>query len=259
MTDIYRSSLPMDYDEFAPTYAWSRRPHPWVLGPLGQVVRDLPADTAVLEIGCGTGNYIRGLAESRRDVTWVGLDLSGPMLREARAFGARAGFVRGNAGVAFPFADQAFHFAFAVDVVHHIDDLRRFFAEAYRVLCPGGRLVLFTDSEDTLKRRSLTVFFPEILSVELARYPRIQSLHDEADRSGFQLLEEKSATGHIPIDDSFVTGLAAKCASSMRLITSAEHELGMARVRSAQARGESWFSCYDVLEYLRPIPGAAPA
>jgi SAM-dependent methyltransferase len=136
-------------------------------------------------------------------------------------------------------------------------DLRRFFMEAYRVLRPGGRLVLFTDSEDTLKRRGLTIFFPEILAVELARYPRIEALHDEAARSGFRLLREGSATGQIPLEDLFVTNLAAKCASSMRLITPDEHVEGMARVRAAQSRGESWFSCYVVLEYVRPVSNAA--
>jgi SAM-dependent methyltransferase len=259
MSHARRYSSSMDYDEFAPTYAWARQPHAWVLDPLVRFVRDLPANTAVLEIGCGTGNYVRALAESCLALACVGLDLSAPMLREARASGSRVELVQGDASVAFPFADQAFHFVFAVDVVHHIGDLPRFFAEAHRVLSPGGRLVLFTDSEDTLKRRGLTIFFPEILSVELERYPTIESLHDEANRSGFRLLGAGSASGLVPLDDRFVTSLAARCASSMRLITPAEHEAGMARVRSAQARGESWFSCYDVLEYVRPGPGAASA
>ena len=253
MAETRRSLSTMDYDAFAPTYAWSRRPHSWVLRPLVEFVDRLPANTAVLEIGCGTGNYIRTLAASRLDFACVGFDLSGPMLREARAFGSRVGFVRGDAARAFPFADQSFHLAFAVDVVHHIDDLRRLFAEAYRTLHPDGRLILFTDSEDTLKRRSLTTFFPTILAVELARYPRILSLNKEANRSGFRLLRQGSATGSVPLDDAFVNSLAARCASSMRLITSAEHKQGMARVRRARERGESWFSCYDVLEYVRPV------
>jgi SAM-dependent methyltransferase len=242
----------MDYDVYAPTYAWARVPLAWVVEPLDSIVRDLPRAGKVLEIGCGTGNYIRALAAAHAGRHTIGFDLSLPMLREARRFASSAEFVRGDAATAYPFADETFSLAFAVDVIHHIDDSRRFFAEAFRVLAPSGRLVLFTDSEDTLRRRSLTEFFPEILPIEAARYPRISRLHAEAEVAGFCLSSQGEATGRIRLDRGFVDALEAKCSSAMRLISSAEHAAGMARVREARAAGKDWFSCYDVLMYKRP-------
>ncbi len=242
----------MDYDSYASTYAWARRPQAWVVKPLDSIVRDLPKATKVLEIGCGTGSYIRAVAEAHSELRTLGFDLSFPMLREARRFESSVEFVRGNAATAFPFADETFSLAFAVDVIHHIDDTRCFFAEAFRVLAPSGRLVLFTDSEDTLRRRSLTAFFPEILPIEVARYPRISRLHGEAKVAGFRLLSQGEATGRIPLDREFINALEAKCSSAMRLISPAEHAVGMARVREAGAAGKEWLSCYDVLMYKRP-------
>jgi SAM-dependent methyltransferase len=256
MTDSTRLHFPTDYDDYAPTYAWSRRALSWVLHPLTRLAGDLPADAALLEIGCGTANYIRALAELRLDTRCVGFDLSSAMLREARAFGSRVEFVRGDASVAFPFADRTYHLAFAVDAIHHIGDIPRFFDEVWRVLIPGGRLALVTDSEDTLTRRSLTTFFPEILAIELARYPRVPLLHEAAGRSGLRLVREDSATGQIPLDEDFVEALSAKCSSGMRLISAAEHAAGMARVRKAKELGQAWASYYDVLVYTR-APGAA--
>src|SRR2546427_4420819 len=165
------SSFPTDYDEYAPTYAWARWAVPWIVSPLARIVDALPADAAVLEIGCGTGNYIRGLAESRSELVYAGFDLSEAMLQEARGWGSKVTFVRGDAAKESPFPSQSFAAAFAVDVIHHIGDLPRFFTEAHRVLLPGGHLAIVTDSEDTLKRRSLTAFFPEILAIERIRYP----------------------------------------------------------------------------------------
>src|SRR5213593_2420250 len=81
-----------------------------------------------------------------------------PLLHEARSRGSKVTFVLGDAAKEFPFPNQRFGFTFAVDVIHHIEDLSCFFAEVHRVLVPGGHLMIVTDSRDTLKRRSLTAF-----------------------------------------------------------------------------------------------------
>ncbi len=247
-----RSSFPTDYDGYAPTYAWSRWAVPWVVSPLARMVHALPADGAVLEIGCGTGNYVRALAETRNDLVYAGFDLSEPMLHEARRRESSVTFVHGDAGKEFPFPKEEFSLAFAVDVVHHIEDLPRFFTESHRVLAPGGHLMIVTDSEDTLKRRSLAKFFPEILAIELMRYPTIARLHQEADRAGLRLDAQEQAVGRIPLDAEFLGRLEAKCSSAMRLIPAEGHVAGMGRVRAAAARGDQWLSCYDVLHYNRP-------
>ena len=76
--------FPTDYDEYAPTYAWTRRAVPWVVEPLATLVGQLDPGATVLEIGCGTGNDICALAAQRADLGYVGFDVSEPMLLEAR-------------------------------------------------------------------------------------------------------------------------------------------------------------------------------
>jgi hypothetical protein len=137
-------------------------------------------------------------------------------------------------------------------VINHIDDLDRFFSEAERVLVPAGILVVATDSEETLRRRSLTVFFPEILQVELGRYPTIAHLRTAATAARLLCTREERVEGWIPLDPDYIAKLEAKCASSMRPITPQQHATGMGRVRAAAARGELWLSCYDLLRYARP-------
>ena len=251
------SSFPTDYDAYAPTYAWARWAVPWVVQPLSKATDVLPAGTAVLEISCGTGSYIGALGDSRRDLAYFGFDISEPMLNQARNRGTSATFVHGDAAANFPFPDQTFGLAFAVDVIHHIDNFSRFFEEAHRILLPRGRLVMVTDSDDTLRRRSLTRFFPEILPIEMARYPAVPLLHTEAVRAGLHVLPEETASGQIPLDREFLMRLEAKCSSAMRLMAPAAHAAGMARVRAAAAKGEQWLSCYEVLSYVRPDVEAA--
>lgn len=255
-----RQHFPTDYDAYAATYARVRSAAAWVMDPLEHALRALPPHAAVLELGCGTGNYVRGLAERQPAFTYVGLDRSKPMLDEAQLRPPHAGadggtpYIRytvGDAARDLPFRDFAFALAYAVDVIQHVDDVARFFREAHRVLCVPGRLIVVTDSEATLRRRSLTLFFPELLSIELARYPALSLVHEAATRAGFRLLRHDDASGETPITPDFVERLAARCSSAMRLIDPADHAAGIARVVAAQQRGESWLSCYDVLHYER--------
>jgi ubiquinone/menaquinone biosynthesis C-methylase UbiE len=239
----------MDYDEFAPTYAWARHAVPWVVEPLVRAATTLPSGAMVLDIGCGTGNYVRALATARADLVYLAIDLSRPMLRQAAGGRVGALLVAGDCSRALPIRSRRCSLAYAVDVIHHIADPSTFFSEVRRVLQPDGQLLVVTDSEQSFRERSLTHFFPEVLAIELARYPALPALHLCAEAAGLQLVGEERAEGNSPLDDEFVRSLEAKCSSAIRLLAPAEHSAGMARVRSAQERGELWHSCYVVLRY----------
>lgn len=114
----------------------------------------LPLDSAdrVLDVGCGTGRSLVGLAPAiRSDATVVGLDVfddrvilgNGPALarRNAARAGATAAPVRGDA-TALPVADGSVDVATVCRVLHDLAeaDARRALAEARRVLIPDGTL-----------------------------------------------------------------------------------------------------------------------
>lgn len=91
----------------------------------------------VLDVCCGTG--IAAAAAAGRGAEATGIDFSGAMLDEAR--GAQPGlcFDRGDAE-ALPYADRLFDAVIANFGLHHVPRPERAVAEAFRVLCPGGRL-----------------------------------------------------------------------------------------------------------------------
>ncbi len=244
---------PMNYDTYAEHYAYAREAVPWVIAPLLLAARQIPAPATVVEIGCGTGNYILALAETLPELAYQGFDLSAEMLEVARARSTRVAFTQGNADVHFPYPDRGCHLAFAVDVIHHLAALDVFFREASRILTVGGLLLIVTDSDQDLRRRSLTRYFPDVLAVELRRYPGLDVLHDQAAHAGFQVRHVEAAVGTRPLDASFLAQLDAKCSSGMRLIPPEAHMQGMERVRQASARGEEWLSCYTVITYGKGV------
>lgn len=91
----------------------------------------------VLDLGCGTGAVLANLAQRHES---YGLDFSALALE----FCAKRGLERltlGN-GERLPFRDAQFDAIVALDIIEHIPDDRAAFSEAFRVLKPGGALVM---------------------------------------------------------------------------------------------------------------------
>jgi ubiquinone/menaquinone biosynthesis C-methylase UbiE len=98
----------------------------------------------VLELGCGTGNLQRALAGRSATSVAVGLDASPQMLaiarRKLRRDRLHAQLARGIAQ-ALPFSPATFDSIVATFPSEYILD-RTTLAEAYRVLRPGGQVVI---------------------------------------------------------------------------------------------------------------------
>jgi SAM-dependent methyltransferase len=90
-----------------------------------------------LDLCCGHGNVAAGLIKSGASVT--GLDFSSVMLQMARSAVPEAHFVEGDA-MALDFDNGTFDIVTIGFGIPHVPDPPRVFAEARRVLRPGGRL-----------------------------------------------------------------------------------------------------------------------
>ena len=106
-----------------------------------QLILDYFGDLAgrrVLDVGCGKGRFARILAERRPRARVWGLDLSLAMLRCAPST------VTTCAGsmTELPFADSAFHAAYATESLEHAVEIPVAVAEICRVVAPGGRIVI---------------------------------------------------------------------------------------------------------------------
>ncbi|HWF51012.1 MAG TPA: class I SAM-dependent methyltransferase [Solirubrobacteraceae bacterium] len=97
-----------------------------------------------LEIGAGTGYFSLNLLQAGVLEEATCTDISPGMVTtlgaNARRLGLQVRTARADAE-SLPFADASFDFAFGHAVLHHLPDLPRAFAELYRVLRPGGRIL----------------------------------------------------------------------------------------------------------------------
>jgi SAM-dependent methyltransferase len=109
-----------------------------------------------LEVGVGTGRF------AARLVVPTGIEPSGAMAERAAELGIDV-----HPGVAeeLPFDNESFAYVLMVTTICFVDDPVQAFAEAYRVLCPGGCIVIgFIDRESEIgqnyvARRNDNVFY----------------------------------------------------------------------------------------------------
>lgn len=118
---------------------------------LAHLLNNWPSKQTVLEVGCGTARFTRWFADQGQSV--VGLDISKPMLDEAKRLGG-ARFVEGDAK-ALPFHDSEFDLVVLITALEFVNEPEQALAEAVRVARRGLLLgVLNRQSWLALYRRA---------------------------------------------------------------------------------------------------------
>ena len=104
-------------------------------------IAEIPRGSRVLDVGCGTGRWLRRYESFGFRST--GVDATPGMLQLAKEHGTVAPLIAGDA-CSLPFADQTFDCVSDITVVQHIPESRQPQAlrEMVRVLKSGGRLIL---------------------------------------------------------------------------------------------------------------------
>ncbi len=133
-----------------------------VIPPISRALGSgLARDARLLDLGCGTGRMLAQIAIAHPELRLCGLDLSPYYLQVARAAladVADVSFFTENAE-RLPFRDGYFGILTSVYLFHELPRpaRRRVIAEAYRVLQPGGLLVI-EDSAQLAESGELAFF-----------------------------------------------------------------------------------------------------
>ena len=104
---------------------------------------ELSGKEKVLEVGCGRGFYVKTLKEVWPGLQVTGVDLNPKYLEQAKEF---KGDLRVELRVAdatdLPFADDTFDRIIASEVLEHIPNDEKAISEIFRVLKPGGIVMI---------------------------------------------------------------------------------------------------------------------
>jgi ubiquinone/menaquinone biosynthesis C-methylase UbiE len=193
-----------------------------------------PESHAALEVGCGTGHWLGPKT--------IGLDPSANMLARARITHPTARLVRGRAET-LPWRDGSFDRIYCVNALHHFSDRAAFFAEAHRVLKPGGGLLTIgkdphTDHDDWW----VYTYFEQTREIDRARYARVRTLRGEMALAGFAWTESMEADrieAVRPLREAVAAGVVEPSfTSQLTVLSESEYAAGVEKMRQAnQAAG----------------------
>ena len=98
--------------------------------------------TDLLDCGCGTGPMLTMLHQKYPDKHYTGIDLTPKMIEVAKRKKLKGVELVVGDCENLPFADNSFDVVICCESFHHYPNPQDFFHSVYRVLRPGGRLIL---------------------------------------------------------------------------------------------------------------------
>jgi ubiquinone/menaquinone biosynthesis C-methylase UbiE len=154
---------------------------------------ELRPEDVFLEVGCGGGVLLEMVLQTVQQA--CGIDHSPDMVELARHKNAQAllegrfEIVQGDART-LPWGANHFTCASGVEMLYFVEDPQRALRELYRVLTPGGRLVLVTEAQPNSA-------LSRVLSAPWLRYLRFYSV----DKVAFMLREAGFGTVQVEETD----------------------------------------------------------
>lgn len=221
----------IDYATAACTYDNTRQPSDEVIDRFHHRIA-FARTTCVLDFGCGTGNYLQRI-QVRFGCRCRGVEPSAAMRAKAIAKSSESHVVAGD-HARIPFPSGEFDFAYMTDVIHHVPDRAAMFGELHRVLKPGGRLCIVTQSHAQIEARFYCRYFPSLAAIDQRRYPALDELVAEASAAGLALLidEEIAPSARSTVTETFVRNVAERNYSVFRLLPEQEFVAGLAALRA---------------------------
>jgi SAM-dependent methyltransferase len=182
----------------------------------------------VLDVGCGTGRLARLLVDRYGCKVW-GVDEEPEMLEVARKRVPPGVGLKLGRAEDLPFKDGWFE-RVTMTLVLQLVDRTRAYAEAFRVLQPGGRLAIATFDYAHFERYFLGPYFPSFEARDKERFPSAPELEEELGAAGFQDVRLTPLTQHETVDrDTVLARIRGKHISTFQLISDEEYDSGLER------------------------------
>jgi len=151
----------------------------------------------VVDIGCGTGRFLRQVGQSLPHAQLLGVDLSPAYVRHAQTLASLKATIYCENAEALSLADESVDAATSVFLFHELPKAvrRQVAAEIWRVLKPGGQLII-CDSAQLVESSDLSEFLGDF--ARLYHEPYYQNyLQDDLEKvladSQFTVLSTRAA------------------------------------------------------------------
>lgn len=154
-----------------------------------------------LDIGCGTGNYLKALYD--KGLNFYGVDPSEVMLEKAKIKNPHATFITAQAEN-IPLSNHFFDGAIAVLTFHHWTNKIEALKEVNRVLKSNSKLVFFSFTPEQMQGYWLYHYFPKMIENCMKVIPPLKVMKEWLIHSGFTSIQTEEYFVHPGLQDHFL-------------------------------------------------------
>ncbi len=227
----------INYERFSATYDSVRDGNSEMVSCLLEGIMPTSSFLA-LDIGCGTANNTILFAEAA-GASVIGLDLSHGMLKKASLKVDSLPLVQADAE-SLPFLNTSFDFVFMTEVIHHITNVETALSEIHRVLNDEGRVCIVTQSHKQIERRLTSRFFPDTITIDKSRYPKITHLENYLVGTGFSKVKSRTYTFRsVRLGRNYLETIENRGYSMLHKISNSAFKEGLSMLRNAMWENES--------------------
>jgi SAM-dependent methyltransferase len=242
-TDAHFARVASTYDELrAPDGSW------WTSYEAIVAAGDLRG-RRVLDVGCGTGQLARALADREVARVW-GVDASPQMAEVARRNGVN---IKVATAERLPFKDGWFERVVSRMAVH-LFDRPRAFAELRRVLAADGLGVIATMDPTWFERHWLLPWFAEAIERDTERFPSTEVLERELRAAGFGVEVRRLEHDASVTRDKALARIRGRAYSTFDLISDEAYAEALARA-DAEFPDRVDYRPAWLIAVVRPQPG----
>ena len=185
-----------NYTKIAATYDASSKRHIINRDPIIELLTDTKIPIRILDLGCGTGNYLAHQQESfaKEQIEWYGIDKSAEMLQVAKNKLQDVHFTN-VAAEELPFEDSFFDYIVCNHAYHHFIDKTRAFDHVKRCLKPYGHFAINSIYPPYMKNSWIYHYFPQAFERDKERFLSKEALYTFFSRAkGFKTYLDIHAT-----------------------------------------------------------------
>ena len=184
-----------------------------------------------VDLGCGTGNYLKAQLETGPgDIEWHGIDPSPEMLDVAREKVTGVRLIEGTAE-ALPFENGSVDYLYTSFTFHHFEKAMAL-DEALRVLADGGMLRIVNISPERTPDWWPSYFFPEAAEIDRRRFWSERQMFAALEERGFQVDLRMEYRRHYQPKSRILSDALNRSMSQLAMLDDAAYERGLQRIRA---------------------------
>ncbi|MCK4732831.1 MAG: class I SAM-dependent methyltransferase [Methanophagales archaeon] len=187
----------------------------------------------VLDLGCGTGNYLKTQTKCFEDqpIEWYGIDPSEEMLSIAQTKAPKVKFIEATAED-IPFNSDFFDLIVNNFAFHHFTDKEAALEEITRVLKVGGYLKIWNIDPYGMQNWWIYRYFPECFQIDKERFWQKERLTGWLENNNFRVkCREKIMTNEKDIR-KVIKDAKDRTISQFDILDDREYKEGLKRIES---------------------------